>query len=343
MPAGTVFGETTNGRVCPHVICGPEFVGASPNLDYVVLQSAHGAPYALTEGAPPGGLYEWSGGRLSFIGTGYLAGTGIGSETINVEHASYGASRAVSDDDGRVVFNGSSEGLSGLLLRDPVLGETVQIGGAGAAFVGASSDASRVFYLEGGDLYEYDLDAPVGGRVSDLTVDGNPGESAGVKLVLGSSDDGPYVYFAAKGVLAQGAHTEPKCETQPQGAASTCNLYVRHDGVTRLVTGGWRPDVGEVRVSPSGQWLAFMSNKDLAGYDTIDAVSGQPDEEVYLYHAETSGRGCWKRGGWCALRVTRLAPVPSEWKLTPRCSSRAATPRSGRPRVSPPVRSLRAK
>jgi hypothetical protein len=28
-----------------------------------------------------------------------------------------------------------------------------------------------------------------------------------------------------------------------------------------------------------------MSDKDLTGYDTDDAVTGQPDEEVYLYHA----------------------------------------------------------
>ena len=150
VPAGTVFGETTNGRECPYEVCGPEFVGASPDLDYVVLQSAHGAPYALTEGAPPGGLYEWAGGKLSLIGTGHLAGTrGVG-ETVNIEKASYVASRTVSNDDGRVVFNGSSEGLSGLLLRDPVLDETVQIGGSGAEFMGASSDASLVFYLEGG-------------------------------------------------------------------------------------------------------------------------------------------------------------------------------------------------
>ena len=223
----------------------------------------------------------------------------------------------MSNDDGRVVFNGSSEGLSGLLLRDPVLGETVQIGGSTAAFMGASSDASRVFYLEAGDLYEYDLNAPAGGRVSDLTTDGNPGEATEVKFVLGASDDGSYVYFAAAGVLAQGAHTEPKCETQPQSATSTCNLYVRHGGVTRLVTGGWYPDVGQVRVSPNGQWLAFMSNRDLTGYDTIDANSGQPDQEVYLYHAETSASGVLEAGKLvCAsCNPTGARPVGVEAQL----------------------------
>ena len=48
----------------------------------------------------------------------------------------------------------------------------------------------------------------MGGRVSDLTGDDNPGEAAEVKLVLGSSEDGSYVYFAAAGVLTPGAHPE---------------------------------------------------------------------------------------------------------------------------------------
>ena len=43
------------------------------------------------------------------------------------------------------------------------------------------------------------------------------------------------------------------------------------------------------RVSPDGRFLAFMSDRSLTGYDNLDANSGQPDEEVYLYDA-ASGR-----------------------------------------------------
>jgi hypothetical protein len=35
--------------------------------------------------------------------------------------------------------------------------------------------------------------------------------------------------------------------------------------------------------------MAFMSQRELTGYDNRDAVSGQPDEEVYLYDAEGNG------------------------------------------------------
>lgn len=43
------------------------------------------------------------------------------------------------------------------------------------------------------------------------------------------------------------------------------------------------------RVSSSGRYLVFMSARSLTGYDNRDAVSGEADEEVYLYD-EASGR-----------------------------------------------------
>lgn len=42
-------------------------------------------------------------------------------------------------------------------------------------------------------------------------------------------------------------------------------------------------------MAPNGEWLAFMSQRSLTGYDNSDAVSGKPDEEVYLYDG-TTGR-----------------------------------------------------
>jgi hypothetical protein len=119
--------------------------------------------------------------------------------------------------------------------------------------------------------------------------------------VIGASADGSAVYFVADGKLAQGA-VAGDCEGFGFDPALACNLY-RHDeaGTTLIavLSGADQPDWanGEpqlskltARVSPDGQWLAFMSQSPLTGYDNRDAVSGEPDQEVYLFHAAAPGR-----------------------------------------------------
>jgi hypothetical protein len=300
-PPGTVFAETSGP---------PFFLGATPDLSHIVLESSA----SLTPGSGEGeGLYEWTAGKLTFVGDGKL---GDGNNA---------ARHAISDDGSRVIFEGASEGLEGLLLRDTVKQETVRLDapqGGGKSlkpqFMDASSDGSRIFFLDSGgltaeaseggaDLYEYDPSAPVGSRLSDLTVDPRFHENAEVAEVLGVSEDGSYVYFAAAGVLAPGAH--------PAGPGE--NLYVRHDGTTTLIatlssedSPDWSAGLQSLtaRVSPDGNWLAFMSNRDLTGYDTNDAVSGHPDEEVYLYDAGTSHLVC------ASCNPTGARPVGVEYE-----------------------------
>jgi hypothetical protein len=313
IPSGTVFGEEPKGR-CEAAGCGPRFRGASPDLSHVVLSS----PAQLTStpasaGGP--GLYEWSEGSLQLLdvlphgeeGPAVLAGAG---DELGVRHS-------ISDDGERIVLEGGAKGGEGLYLRDTATEETIRLdvpqGGSGpsegVSYMDASDDASRIFFLDRGklmadsspsgeDLYEYDLNAPVGSRLSDLTADPHTGQAADVAMMLGASEDGSYVYFAAAGALALGA-VEGECAggLTINSSGRSCNLYVRHEDVTRLVAvlpsyegQDWSRMLHEnpglfARVSPDGRWLAFMSAAELTGYDTHDAVSRQPDLEVYLFHA----------------------------------------------------------
>jgi WD40-like Beta Propeller Repeat len=151
-------------------------------------------------------------------------------------------------------------------------------------FQTATTDVSEVFFTENGDLYEYDVEHEQLDRLSEAA--GVVGSLAGV------SEDGSYVYFVANGVLAQGA--EPgKCgsEFSPK---TECDLYVLHGGRISLVAvlsgedyHDWNPILPGLtaRVAPDGRWLAFMSQRSLTGYDNRDALSGKPDEEVFLYDA----------------------------------------------------------
>ena len=190
----------------------------------------------------------------------------------------------------------------------------------------ASSDESKVFFTDTQgltedagavdkepDLYECEIVEAKAGelecRLSDLTPLGNSGERADVQAgsknagpsqgaVVGASEDGSWVYFVADGVLENGGVPVPGAEHgQP-------NLYARHAGTTQLIavlSGADGPDWARAsgtidgisaRVSPDGRWLAFMSQRSLTGYDNRDAVSGKPDEEVYLYDARSERLVC---------------------------------------------------
>jgi hypothetical protein len=138
--------------------------------------------------------------------------------------------------------------------------------------------------------------------------------------VMGATEsDLSRVYFVANGVLsdnenarsehAQQGNCAPKSVAPPLGAE--CNLYVSEvvpsnpghfttHFIARLASEdlpdweGSHSDLGEVtsRVSPKGKYVAFMSKRSLTGYDNTDVSSGQEDEEVYLYNAETEGLVC---------------------------------------------------
>jgi hypothetical protein len=141
--------------------------------------------------------------------------------------------------------------------------------------------------------------------LKDLTV-GEGGEAADVRgAVIGFSEQGSYAYFVANGRLTNNGvpvagAIQGDCEVQEEGGE--CNLYLWHEGVTSLVAvlaGGdaadWKAETGAdlstvtARVSPNGQYLAFMSAQPLTGYDNHDASSGMRDAEVFLYDA-ASGR-----------------------------------------------------
>jgi hypothetical protein len=66
VPEGTEFAmQPGTKEPCRTALCGPHFVGASPDLKHVILRSDG---VALTEfPGDEGGLYEWSDGKLSLV------------------------------------------------------------------------------------------------------------------------------------------------------------------------------------------------------------------------------------------------------------------------------------
>ena len=301
-------GASTDGT---HVVFGaddaltPDAVPDSYNL-YESFDGHVHLVSVLPNGTPDPGEAERNHNvhNLSFGSTGDSFHSAFG---VNLDHV-------VSADGSRIFWTGSD---GQLYMREGGV-RTVQISasqktnGSGpggtdpagtqeAHYWAASADGSKVFFTsceqltneataapgvpgctDGEDLYAYDTNT---GELSDLTVDHNAGDVNGAEVVgvLGASEDGSYVYFAAIGQLAPGA--APGTSRQP-------NIYVWHAGtITFIATlageqaeeSGWSQNLikRSSRVSPNGRYLAFQSKRSLTGYDNAGFY------EVYEYDAMT--------------------------------------------------------
>jgi hypothetical protein len=288
VPAGTIFGQNSyieDGGPCPpEKFCGPFFDGATANASHVVVNSARDL-HLTGEPAPAGGLYEWNAEaapaqQLQLVSvlpgsegpeTHFERGLGTLAEGGDGEDARH----AISEDGSRVFWTAKNETL---YMRDMPRRETIQIGGSelGGPVEGryqlASADGSRVFYTELGGLFECEIpESPLECKPVRL---GEAPAARGTGGELDASEDGSYVYWMA----------------------ANNDLMEDH-----LVGGVWHPRVvavlsstggGPTRVSPNGEWLAFMSDKPLTGYDNQDVASGERDEEAYLFSASSGRLSC---------------------------------------------------
>ena len=302
VPAGTEFGTSPLGG--PKASYGAvKTQAATPDLRHVVLGSE--VPIGA---APKGSLYEWSAeaapeARLRIVSV-LPGGEAVAAEVVSGRNA-------ISEDGSRVFWTeentgGGLGGGLGLYVRDSARGETArldveQAGAFGTGeekprFQGAAADGSVAFFTDtqnltpdaneaGADLYRCAV-VVEGGELkcdlTDLTTHlAGFGESA---EALGVAAGGTWDYFVARGVL----DTTPNREGEAASAGEP-NLYLwrQGEGVRFIATG----DSGGT-ASPSGRYLAFMSNRSLTGYDNRDAGSGERAQEAFLYDAAAEALTC---------------------------------------------------
>jgi hypothetical protein len=175
----------------------------------------------------------------------------------------------------------------------------------------------------GNDLYRYDAQT---GALSDLAVDSDETNGAEVLGVLGTSQDGSYVYFAANGDLdgPGGEATPGNCADIDATfkASGVCNLYLWHGGAISFIarldasgkggSGGSSSDavnlapnprdssstlMNTARVSADGKTLVFRSQRKLSAYEN----AGTP--EFYRYHVGDPSLLC------VSCNPTGVAPV----------------------------------
>lgn len=309
---------------------GGELLVVGVSRDFRHFALASGVP--LVEGAPSSGLtlYEWTDGRLqpiSVLPSGEIvAARYVGSGVGSVRGAlSEDGSRVFWSGE-------SSGNISALYVRDTVARESGQLdvvrsgadgrGTANPLFQGAAVDGSVVFFTDsqhltegasakGSDLYRCQL--PPGGIASgcatltDISVAAEAGENGAevVGVAAGLAENGSKIYFVARGVLDEAAN-----EFGDGAVSGQPNLYVwqQGEGVRFIATlsgndfadwGSQTPSLADgfavylaADSSPSGRYLAFMSQRDLTHYDNRDATSGEAAQEVFRYDSLTARLKC---------------------------------------------------
>lgn len=249
-------------------------------------------------------LYEMrDGGSIKFVcvlpngnpnPTGCVGG-GPPVSNIRLEGRFLNLSNAVSDDGSRIFWSSISAG-SGAVLEKLFVRlngvETKEISSSKESqFRGASADGSKAIYTVGDDLFEYDVD---GDDTSPIATD--------VEGVMGVSDDASRVTFASSAVLT--GSEQNSAGGKAIAGQPNLYLYTAGDGFKFIGTLAasdlaslssplaFRPVARLSQVSPSGDQAVFMSLASITGYDNTDAVTGNPDLEVFFYDSTAnSGAG----------------------------------------------------
>ena len=192
------------------------------------------------------GLYEWSGGALEQL-------SADGSATLAAP------SGAISTDGSRVYFTLLEDGPTYLYEAGAATRPLPETVGGPVAFQAASADGSLAYFTRGGELFRYTASAETSVPIA-----------SGVAGVLAVSPDGSRVYYQDAG-----------------------GLQLWHEGTVHQIAAGadatvpadYTPATGTARLAASGTVLAFLSAAPIGEYDNLDAETGEPDAEAYVYDA----------------------------------------------------------
>jgi hypothetical protein len=154
---------------------------------------------------------------------------------------------------------------------------------ASAAFAGASEDGSVVFFTSeqrllggasGNSLYEFDMNAPRGERVSLVAPD--------VTGVAAVAQDGGRVYFRSTAVLVAGANANGEAASGVPGEKLYVDNATERPGAPWLEFVSSGEDTSAFDATADGEFLIFTTATDLKGTDDTSSVA-----QLFEYDAVT--------------------------------------------------------
>lgn len=253
-------------------------------------------------------LYKWDDGVLSLAGVlpdGSLPPTGATVSPNQIEDT-------MSSDGSRVVFNASPDGSApeqlylhvdgkpSVWVSEPELSNKDKTPPSGIHFEGMTPDGNNVFFVSnnplvdgdeasGPDMYRFTYDPVTGvGSLTLITNDGLALNSAGFGgTLVGMSDDGTRAYLnEADGTLKLWEEGVPGLTTVDPSVSRPISAK---DQLTLVssVPGG-------ARVSPDGNWLAYIKAEQMYLYDrraaSLTCVSCPGDATVEATVTNAGGR-----------------------------------------------------
>lgn len=333
----------------------PHAVGASADGSHQLFESAAARPEAEPGGAKvaPGkgheNIYDFFGGALHLVNVlpgaqhkavpdatiGSLApGEATVSVTPEADVVAADTANAVSADGSRVFWTDLANGIVYARLNDvaepsaessghctePELACTIQVSAGPATYQAATRDGRYAYYTENGELWSFDTETD-----SREALAGPGSEVLGLIGLNQTGEDGAYLYFVAKGVLA--GNTVENGNGGEAAQAGQPNLYLSHEGDIAFIAtlspfdnefeacgscgqnrqGDWLLNLGRrsSQASADGTHLAFLSKRELTGYPNSASsghcgYNGRAGEntptahcpEFYVFSAQTSSLTC---------------------------------------------------
>jgi hypothetical protein len=307
-PRAGDYGVLTTIRPPTHeaVSYAPEVQGISGDGSRIVFR----VDDALTGNANPGKpiegsnvqCYESIGGSIRLVsvlpnGTASKQNCSIGTAHQIDDGRSDSVSNAVSDDGTRIFWTASSSnaGPGQIYVRikgtNPTVAVSESVSKREAHFWTAAQDGSRAIFtiddgtlMPGDDLYEFNVDSTQAKLIAH-----------GVEGLMGASDDANRIFFVSRTDLDDGASPGMPNLYLHEGAGGGAGDFefiatlAESDLVmTQLSPVSVEPFFRASRVTSNGRHAVFMSRAAPTGYDNLDAGSGEPDAEVFLYDAPAS-------------------------------------------------------
>lgn len=256
---------------------------------HIIFTTKGGTAVPLEPNAPPaktGAVYD-----RPAEGPTHVVSLLPGDETPKAgENASY---LGASDDGEGIAFS-----IGGKIYLRLHNAETFEVASSGAVFAGVAAGGTRVFYLEGGDLFAYDAEA-------EETIEFS---SSGDVTPVNVSSGGTRAYFVSPSVLTgepnpNGEEAEAGKEnlylSEGEGQFSFVGIVTKRDvegGEGFGLFGGlglWiegiekqAPAKDPSRTTPSGSTLLFESRADLTGFESKGFA------QVYRYDSEEGRLDC---------------------------------------------------